>query len=239
MVLTVSEAKLWREQNPDINSSIRSSEMLRKTILACALSCAVVLSGLSYRGTSAIAFAQTGSGSDLYGLNYFANANTTGAPDAAVRIANPGAASNEAAGENGDLCAMIYVFSSDQQMSECCGCPVTTNGLRTLSLNKDLTSSPSASGAKLQNGLIKIVSTLQNGTAPSLCNASAACSPTPNLRAWATHVHGANPAFTATEEAFEGSDLNSGEFASNAGLVARCSEITASGKGAGQCSCGN
>jgi hypothetical protein len=57
---------------------------------------------------------------------YFANNTAAGAPDATVRINNPGST-------NGDLCAMIYVYDSNQEMNECCGCLTTPDGLRTLS----------------------------------------------------------------------------------------------------------
>ena len=51
---------------------------------------------------------------DVYRLNYFSN-NAAPAPDATVRIDNPGLT-------YGNLCAMIYVFDQDQQLTECCGC---------------------------------------------------------------------------------------------------------------------
>jgi len=45
-----------------------------------------------------------------------------------VRSTNPGLT-------YGNLCAMIYVFDNDQQLTECCGCVETHNGLRTLSVS--------------------------------------------------------------------------------------------------------
>ena len=76
------------------------------------------------------------SAQDVYKLNYFSN-NFAGAPDATVRIDNPGVT-------YGNLCAMIYVFDADQQLTECCGCVETHNGLRTISVRSNLTS-PSGS----------------------------------------------------------------------------------------------
>ena len=73
--------------------------------------------------------------SSLFSVNYFANNGVSGAPDATVRVTNPGTS-------NGNLCAMVYVFDNDQQMTECCGCITTPDGLRTFSVNKDLTSNP-------------------------------------------------------------------------------------------------
>jgi hypothetical protein len=57
----------------------------------------------------------------------------------------------------GTLCALIYVFTADQQLAECCGCPVTPNGLLTLSVTNDLTSN-SLTGVKPQRGVIKLLS---------------------------------------------------------------------------------
>jgi len=97
---------------------------------------------------------------DVYKVNYFANNTTSGAPDETVRIDNPGTDSTA------DLCAMIYVFQNDQQLTECCGCVVTANGLRTLSVSSDLTSHPlTGISSKPNNGVIKIVSATKNGGA--------------------------------------------------------------------------
>jgi hypothetical protein len=52
---------------------------------------------------------------------------------------------------------MIYVFTSDQQLSQCCGCPVTPNGLLTLSVTRDLTDNP-LTGVFPQRGVIKLLS---------------------------------------------------------------------------------
>src|SRR6201984_848863 len=92
---------------------------------------------------------------DVYKLNYFSN-NVAGAPDATVRIDNPGLT-------YGNLCAMVYVFDADQQLSECCGCVETHNGLRTISVRRDLTSNP-LTGPVSTNGVIKVVSAAVNNS---------------------------------------------------------------------------
>src|SRR5580658_10716662 len=98
-------------------------------LTACkTLSVALVIAGLITVGAG-IASAQ-----DVFKVNYFSN-NAAPAPDATVRIDNPGLT-------YGNLCAMIYVFDADQQLSECCGCLERHNGLRTLSVHSDLTSNP-------------------------------------------------------------------------------------------------
>ena len=135
------------------------------------LSVALAIAGLVTLGSS-IASAQ-----DVYKLNYFANNNVILAPDATVRIDNPGLT-------YGNLCAMIYVFDNDQQLTECCGCVETHNGLRTLSVQRDLTANP-LTGKRPNNGMIKIVSAAVNN-AP--CDPTANVKPTVNLRAWVTHI---------------------------------------------------
>src|SRR5271165_690798 len=95
------------------------------------------------------------SAQDVYKVNYFAN-NAAPAPDATVRIDNPGLT-------YGNLCAMIYVFDNDQQLTECCGCIETHNGLRTLAVRHDLTSNP-LTGLVSTNGVIKIVSAAVNNS---------------------------------------------------------------------------
>ncbi|MFZ0887716.1 MAG: hypothetical protein WA005_04625 [Candidatus Binataceae bacterium] len=58
--------------------------------------------------------------------NYFSNANTTGG-QAFVNITAPlegnETATNPAV-EQGETCAMIYVFNTDEAMAACCGCPL-------------------------------------------------------------------------------------------------------------------
>ena len=161
---------------------------------------------------------------DVYRLNYFAN-NTAGAPDATVRIDNPGLT-------YGNLCAMIYVFDADQQLTECCGCVETHNGLRTLSVKRDLTSNP-LTGVISTNGVIKIVSAAINN---SPCDPTANVSPKANLREWATHIQ--NPvgaAYPITETEFSDSTLGATELAN---LQAQCAFVNILGSGHGICSCG-
>jgi hypothetical protein len=161
---------------------------------------------------------------DVYKLNYFSN-NTATAPDATVRIDNPGLT-------YGNLCAMIYVFDNDQQLSECCGCVETHNGLRTLSVKHNLTSNP-LTGVVSNNGVIKIVSAAINN---SPCDPTANVTPKANLREWATHIQ--NPvgtAFPITETEFSDSTLGATELAN---LQAQCAFVNILGSGHGICSCG-
>jgi uncharacterized protein YjdB len=162
-------------------------------------------------------------GQDTYKLNYFSN-NVTGAPDATFRIDNPGLTFS-------DLCAMIYVFDSDQQMSECCGCLETHNNLSTLSLQKDLMGNP-LTGIASASGTVTIVSTTANN--PS-CDPTEHLAPAGNLRAWATHIE--NPtggSYPITESEFSDTPLDARELAS---LEANCAYIKILGSGKGTCVC--
>jgi hypothetical protein len=186
---------------------------------------AVAIVGLAVIGAGAA------SAQDVYRLNYFSNANTAGAPDATVRISNPGLT-------YGNLCAMIYVFDADQQMTECCGCVETHNGLRTLSVNTNLTSNP-LTGVKSRNGVIKVVSAAVNNNP---CDPTANVTPKANLRSWVTHTQNASPLGTfggsvwpITETESSDSTLGATELAN---LQAQCAFIGTLGSGQGVCTCG-
>ncbi|MGC2761212.1 MAG: hypothetical protein WA206_07870, partial [Candidatus Binatus sp.] len=77
--------------------------------------------------------------------NYFSNANAIAAGDALVNITAPfegNATALTAAAREGETCAMIYVFDTSQAMQECCGCPLTADGLLTLSITNQLVQQP-------------------------------------------------------------------------------------------------
>jgi hypothetical protein len=189
-----------------------------KLTLCKTLTLALVLVGLVTLG------ANVASAQDVFKVNYFSN-NAAPAPDATVRIDNPGLT-------YGNLCAMIYVFDNDQQLTECCGCIETHNGLRTLSVRNNLTSNP-LTGIRSNNGVIKIVSAAVNN---SPCDPTANVKPTANLRAWVTHIQNAvGTAFPITETESSDSTLGATELAN---LQAQCSFVNILGSGHGICSCG-
>lgn len=159
---------------------------------------------------------------DVYKVEYFSNANTAGAPDATVRLTNPGTAA-------GNVCANVFVFDANQELSECCSCFLSPDGLRTLSVNTDLTHNP-LTGVTLNTGVIKVISTtLTGGTCPLPIKINA----TPALRAWATHIQ--NSTFAVTETNAPDATLSTGEVGR---LQAECTAIKLDGSGAGICSCG-
>jgi len=188
---------------------------MKKSVLFVAL----VIVGLVTFGVG-VASAQ----SDVYSVNYFAN-NVAGAPDATVRIDNPGLT-------YGNVCAMVYVFDNDQQLTECCGCVETHNGLRTISVRNNLTSNP-LTGVRSTNGVIKVVSAAVNN---SPCDPSSNVHPVANLRTWVTHIQNAvGAAYPITETESSASALGATELAN---LQAQCAFIGILGSGHGICSCG-
>ena len=182
------------------------------------LALTLVIVGLIAAGASAA------SAQDVYRLNYFSN-NAGSAPDATVRIDNPGLT-------YGNLCAMIYVFAADQQLTECCGCVETHNGLRTISVRRNLTSNP-LTGVISSNGVIKVVSAAINN---SPCDPTSNVSPKANLRSWVTHIQNAvGTAWPITETESSDSALGATELAN---LQAQCAFVNILGSGQGICSCG-
>jgi len=188
-------------------------------LIAKMLPVALAITGLVTLGSS-VASAQ-----DVYKVNYFSN-DITAAPDATVRIDNPGLT-------YGNLCAFIYVYAADQQLAECCGCVETHNGLRTLSVKKDLTAN-TLTREPLPNGVIKIVSGAVND---SPCDPTANVRPTANLRVWVTHIQSpVGTAYPITETESSDSTLGATELAN---LQAQCAFAHVLGSGQGICTCGS
>jgi hypothetical protein len=155
-------------------------------------------------------------------VDYFSNANTAGAPDGTLRITDPGTSA-------GNVCASIFVFDPQQELTECCSCLLTPDGLRTLSVNTDITGNP-LTGVTLNTGLIKLVSTIPvNNT----CPVPVRVNPEAALRAWTTHIQNNN--FSITETASQDATLSAGE--ANR-LASQCYAIRLDGSGHGICSCG-
>jgi hypothetical protein len=160
---------------------------------------------------------------DTLKVDYFANANTTSAPDGTLRLDNPGSA-------GGSVCANIYVFDSFQEMSECCSCYLSPDGLRTLSIDNDLTANP-LTGKQLNTGVIKIVSNVARTTTCPLPRNMTPVSG--GVRAWATHIQ--NVSFAETETGSLDATVNVAE---EARLNAECNSIALTGSGSGVCTCG-
>ena len=113
--------------------------------------------------------------------------DTAGDGDNILRLVNPnGAANGNLAGAKAQtVCAMIYVFDDDEEMGECCGCPLSSAQLTTFSVEGNLTSDWAVRGGPEAgdhgNGAIAIVAATQNAPVSCLghnrsCNGG--CDPT-------------------------------------------------------------
>ena len=101
-----------------------------------------------------------GPGSTLW--TYYDTAqNSAGAGDNIITLINPsGSGNSNLGGPAVNTCAMIYVFDDDQEMGECCGCPLTPAGIETFSVESDLINNWGITGPEGQdngNGAIAIV----------------------------------------------------------------------------------
>jgi hypothetical protein len=157
----------------------------------------------------------------LVAVSYFSRVNSVNAGiDGTVQLTNPGPTS---------LCAMVYVFDQNQELNECCGCPISHNGMRTLSLLKDLTAN-TLTGKKPRAGEIKVVPSdpAQNPQCDPVASA-----PTGVILAWGMNAQ-VPGATTETEYAMV--PLSDGE---ETILVNLCSFVKQLGGGHGICSCGS
>jgi hypothetical protein len=187
--------------------------MTRKLAVICSVFLALVV------------FAGLAQAQDPYKVDYFSNANTGGAPDGTLRLDNPGGASYA------NLCADIFVFDSFEELSECCSCLETPDGLRTLSVNTDLTANP-LTGVVLSTGVIKVVAA---ATTAGACPVPTHITTVANgeVKGWATHIQNSN--FAITETASQDSYLSSAE---ESNLAKQCGAIVKVGSGKGICTCG-
>jgi len=188
-------------------------------------------------GGKALAGVVVGPNDSVYFVTYYSNANTSGVPDATLRIVNDGDLTS-----TGTLWAAIYVFDDSQEMRSCCACIIGSDGLLSESVNKELTANEFTGRGEMTRGVIKVVS-------------SQTAVPTfpvvfPGLRAWATHVQATTTTFPSgpgaaanavekgpwfvTEDPLADSNLGTTEL-SNLGTL--CSYGLTIGSGYGLCPC--
>jgi hypothetical protein len=192
---------------------------------------------------AAAAFAQNPNRDVIYQVGYASNLNVG---DGMINITNTGAMgaalqSGTAASITGSICANVYAFSPDEQMVSCCSCPVTPNGLRALSANRDLISN-TLTPATPTSIVIKLLGSLPDRGS---CTNSAANVTNLNqangLVAWGTSVHSSvtpptsgqqSGPWTVAERSFVPASLSTGELAR---LTTLCNFILANGSGYGVC----
>ncbi len=173
--------------------------------------------------------------------------------DNIIRLVNPnGAANGNLAGAKPQtVCAMLYVFDDDEEMGECCGCPLSSAGLATISVEHNLTSDwalqngPEA-GAH-GNGAIAIVASAPNALAcvgqSGACNGG--CDPTnvpgysvttaSNLLGSITHNSGVSHIGNITEIGL--SDDGGGDPTNLVYLQSQCGALIGNGSSGGICNC--
>ncbi len=189
--------------------------------------------------------------------------NTASDGDNILRLVNPnGAANGNLAGARAQtVCAMIYVFDDDEEMGECCGCPLSSTRLATFSVDQNLISNWGLT-AGTGNGAIAIVATAPNttpltpggGGSAAQCLGSGCCDPTnvpgysvttaSNLLGSITHnsaVTGRittdldDVSFGLTETAL--SDDGGGDPTNLIYLQNQCGALIGNGTGGGICNC--
>ncbi len=179
--------------------------MRKKPSLMLAVALAVLGSGIA-RSQPAPTSGPTPTSSlaaNMLQSTYYSNAGDDSLPDGSVRIVNQSGAS---------LCALVYVIDADQEIKECCGCPISQGGTDTLSVDNDLTSNP-LNGVATVNGSISIIS-----SAASSCDPGAP-KPTGQLAAFGTHPQSG---VSLTEEGFTMAPLSTAALSS---LSAECEAI--------------
>ncbi len=197
---------------------------------------------------SVVSFAQPNVTVDSpYQVRYVSNLNLG---DSVINITNSGArgaglAAGTTAGTTGAICVNVYAFSPDEQMISCCSCPVTPNGLVSLSARRDLVNN-TLTPAVPTSIVVKLVASVPVG---GTCSGSAAnwgTTPLPSgLLAWGTTVHAgaaAGSAAVITETPFLPATLSvfnpdfPGVIGEAARLLSLCTFIQANGSGFGICS---
>ena len=152
-----------------------------------------------------------------YFTTYY-SANQANAPDAAVRIINDGGDIDPAT-QSSDLWAAIYVFDDSEELTQCCNCRVTADGMLSESVKLNLTANPIRNIVN-SRGVIKVISSHN-----TLITGAENPFPAPGLRVWATHIQGTkvtlspglpvNPVvagpFFVTETLAADSNLSAGE----------------------------
>jgi hypothetical protein len=185
---------------------------------------------------SVVAFAQNPITRDSpFQVRYAAN---LAAGDSYVNMTNSGyngaaLPSGTSASITGSICVNVYTFSPDEQLVSCCSCPVTPNGLRSLSVKRDLISNP-LTPAVPGSVVIKLLASVPVGGS---CNNSAA-NPgtiTGGLLAWGTTLHPDTVyggRYVTTETSFLPASLSVGEYTR---ITSLCNFILANGSGFGIC----
>jgi hypothetical protein len=133
----------------------------------------------------------------------------------------------------GRICINVYTFDPSEELIACCSCPVTPDGLKSLSVKQDLVSNTLTPGVP-GSVVIKLLATIPG--AGTTCNPASPSTTTfaTGMAAWATSLHQntASGNFELTENAFQPKVLSPSELTK---LTTYCGFIQANGSGFGIC----
>ena len=177
----------------------------------------------------------------------------TGVGDNILRLVDPigcpnNGIPNRVCGSQINLCAMLYIFDDDQEMGECCGCPITPNEVQTYSA-RALTSNWATGVADTGSGVIVVRSASRNNiptcdafTERPVPGCNAGCDPTfgynghPSLFGSITRPQGIAPTPPSlTELALFDNGL--GDATNDTYLINQCAALIGNGSGGGICKC--
>jgi hypothetical protein len=161
--------------------------------------------------------------------------------DSVVNITNTGANGaglgfGTSASVTGAICVNVYIYDPSEEIVSCCSCPVTPNGLVSLSAQRDLIINPLTRGNPTSI-VIKLLATAPVGGS---CNNSALLAGAPTLvngmLAWGTTIHANTAAapgtYAVTETRFSNGTLSAAE---QARLAYGCGVVANVGSGFGIC----
>jgi hypothetical protein len=146
---------------------------------------------------SAIAFAAEPD--SAFQIRYASNLNVVGG-DSVINLSN--ARTSNQGGNTGNICVNVYVFAPDEQPIACCACPVTPNGLNSLSVVNDLISNVLTPSVPT-SVVIKLTATEQPSTGCNAANPDRTVAH--GMVAWGTTLHAAPTtpvSYQVTETAF-------------------------------------
>jgi hypothetical protein len=176
---------------------------------SCAITVGVIgaAEGEATNVSGAIASANGGTGNtasasvfvgDTFQVRYSANIpapGLTNIPDSVINITNTGASggvtnlTGTSASLGGSFCVNVYAFSPQEQIVACCSCPVTPDGLVSLSVARDIASNALTS----QHPQALVIELLATAPVGGSCIGSAAAATSgtlvPGLAAWGTTPH--------------------------------------------------
>ena len=171
-----------------------------------------------------------------------------------IDISNSGGLGADAfgplSGTTGRICVNVYVFTADEQETECCSCLVTPNALVHLTAS-DLIGNPGNGVTPTLGVVVKLLATIPGTTTTaagvgtqttftgSACNAAlpfTALNIAPGMEAWATKFHTNSTTIPAsislTETKFSNQLLSQGELTK---LTNLCQFLSGNQSGAGLC----